>query len=300
MKLGRNRVWLVTLAIILLSPGGYRTLAEPDAPFTILLSNDDGFDSPGLQALVEALAPVARVVVAAPATEQSGSGHGITYREPIFFHQIKLSAGVSGYAIQARPATCVRVGVESLLESKPDLVISGINRGPNLGIVTFYSGTVGAARQGALLGIPAIAVSMQGDDPDDLATAASFIWQLVRHLRAQHVLRPGLLLNVNVPAGNQHGVRVVRQSIAPDRESYERRTSPRGAEYLWSRWTPPADQDEMTDVGAFAQNFITITPLRIDQTDARELDSLGKLELEELVPISRDAATREGFARGKN
>lgn len=174
MKPSRSWFWLVSLTIILLSPGAYWILAEPDAPFTILLSNDDGYVSPGLRAVAEALAPMAHVVVAAPSTEQSGSGNGITYRKPIFFRHIELFAGVSGYAIQARPATCVRVGVESLLESKPDLVISGINRGANLGIVTFYSGTVGAARQAALLGLPAIAVSMQGDDPDDFATAASF------------------------------------------------------------------------------------------------------------------------------
>ncbi len=295
MKPNRNWLWLVSLTIILLSPGAYWILAEPDAPFTILLSNDDGYDSPGLHAVAEALAPVAHVVVAAPATEQSGSGNGITYREPIFFRHIELFAGVSGYAIQARPATCVRVGVESLLESKPDLVISGINRGANLGIVTFYSGTVGAARQAALLGVPAIAVSMQGDAPDDFATAASFIRELVHQLRVQRVLRPGLLLNVNVPAGKPRGVRVVKQSTAPDRENYERRTSPRGQDYFWSRWTPPADQDENTDVGAFAQGFITITPLLIDQTDVRELDSLRRLELGELAPMLRDAPTRKDF-----
>ena len=295
MKPSRNWLWLVSLTIILLSPGAYRTLAEPDAPFTILLSNDDGYDSPGLRAVAEALAPVAHVVVAAPATEQSGSGNGITYREPIFFRHIELFAGVSGYAIQARPATCVRVGVESLLESKPDLVISGINRGANLGIVTFYSGTVGAARQAALLGVPAIAVSMQGDAPDDFATAASFIRELVHQLRVQRVLRPGLLLNVNVPAGKPRGVRVVRLSIAPDRENYERRTSPRGQDYFWSRWIPPADQDENTDVGAFAQEFITITPLLIDQTDVRELDSLRRLELGELTSMLKDAPTGKDF-----
>ncbi len=165
MKPSRNWLWLVSLTIILLSPGAYWILAEPDAPFTILLSNDDGYDSPGLHAVAEALAPVARVVVAAPSTGQSGSVNGITYREPIFFRHIELFTGVSGYAIRARPATCVRVGVESLLESKPDLVISGINRGANLGIVTFYSGTVGAARQAAKTGVTRWTRSFVGPSP---------------------------------------------------------------------------------------------------------------------------------------
>ena len=287
MKLARTQLGLVLLVVITagVSVGGSRV--ESETPFTILLTNDDGYNAPGLRALAEALASTAHVVVAAPASQQSGASMAITYREPIFVRPIKLTADVSGYAIQARPATCVRVGVESLLERKPDLVISGINSGPNLGIVSFYSGTVGAARQAALLGIPAIAVSRQRGDSDDYTVAAIFIRELVEQLRTQRELRPGLLLNVNVPAGTPRGVRVVRQSTAPDRENYERRTSPRGQVYYWSRWQPPSDSDENTDVGAFAQSFITIVPFKIDQTDMDALESLGRLELE--MPTSASA-----------
>ena len=280
MKLARTQLGLVLLVVITAGVlvGGSRV--ESESPFTILLTNDDGYNAPGLRALAEALASTAHVVVAAPASQQSGVSMAITYREPIFVRPIELTAGVSGYAIQARPATCVRVGVESLLERKPDLVISGINSSPNLGIVSFYSGTVGAARQAALLGIPAIAASRQRGDSDDYTVAATFIRELVEQLRTQRELRPGLLLNVNVPAGTPRGVRVVRQSVAPDRENYERRTSPRGQVYYWSRWQPPSDQDEDTDAGAFARGFITIVPFLIEQTDMDALKSLRRLALE--------------------
>ena len=286
MKPARTQLGLVLLVVITAGVlvGGSRV--ESETPFTILLTNDDGYDAPGLRALAKALASTAHVVVAAPASQQSGASMAITYREPIFVRPIELTADVSGYAIQARPATSVRVGVESLLERKPDLVISGINSGPNLGIVSFYSGTVGAARQAALLGIPAIAASRQRGDSDDYTVAATFIRELVEQLRTQRELRPGLLLNVNVPAGTPRGVRVVRQSTAPDRENYERRTNPRGQVYYWSRWMPPSDSDENTDVGAFARGFITIVPFKIDQTDMDALESLGRLELEMPTPAS--------------
>lgn len=287
MKIQTMKGLLVGLLLVcLLLPLDAFAETAPDSQFLILLTNDDGYNAPGLRALAEALASTAHVVVAAPASQQSGASMAITYREPIFVRPIELTADVSGYAIQARPATSVRVGVESLLERKPDLVISGINSSPNLGIVSFYSGTVGAARQAALLGIPAIAVSRQRGDSDDYTVAATFIRELVEQLRTQRELRPGLLLNVNVPAGTPRGVRVVRQSTAPDRENYERRTSPRGQVYYWSRWQPPSDSDENTDVGAFAQSFITIVPFKIDQTDMDALESLGRLELEMPTPAS--------------
>lgn len=296
MELGHRRLCLAFLVIILIVPAVPGSEPESDASFTILLSNDDGYEAPGLRALAETLASVAHVVVAAPATEQSGTGNAITLREPIFVLPIELIEGVSGYAIRARPATCVQLGVESLLERKPDLVVSGINRGANLGIVTFYSGTVGAARQAALLGIPAIAVSMQGNDAEDYAAAAAFIRDLVKQLRGQHALRPGLLLNVNVPAGTRRGVRVVRQSIERDRQTYQRGAHPRGPVYYWSLWRPPTDEDKNTDVGSFALGFITITPLRIDQTDALAMDSLRQLGLEELELVVKATPERNRSA----
>ncbi|MFQ5663183.1 MAG: 5'/3'-nucleotidase SurE, partial [Terriglobia bacterium] len=173
-----------------LLPTGAFSESGPESQFFILLANDDGYFAPGLRALSEALAPLGQVLIAAPMENQSGTGHSTTTRRFVRVRPIELPPGVSGYAIGARPATCVRLALESLVPRKPDLVISGINRGTNLGIVTFYSGTVGAAREAALVGIPAIAVSMQGDAAEDYAATAAFVAYLVEELRAEDRLQP--------------------------------------------------------------------------------------------------------------
>lgn len=262
--------------------GGVHPVAQETQPprFTILLANDDGYEAPGLRALADALSSIAELVVAAPASEQSGTGHGITYRQPIMVRRIRRADGIVWYAIQARPATCVRLALEALMEKKPDLVISGINRGANLGIVTFYSGTVAAAREAAFLGLPAIAVSMGGHDDADYRATATFVRRLVQELRSRRLIRSGLLLNVNVPAGLAHhfrGVRVTRLSLKVPGEDYERRVSPRGQVYFWNIYHPVKDDAEGTDVHAFARGFISLTPLGIDQTETTALDAFRPL-----------------------
>lgn len=257
------------------------TALAQDAPtgprLTILLSNDDGYDAPGLKALVEALAPIAQLTVAAPAEQQSGAGHGITYREPIIVNRMDRDGGIPWYSITARPATCVRLGLEALMTAKPDLVISGINRGENLGVVTFISGTVGAAREAAFDGLPTMAVSLGGNNSDDYKAAAAYVRRLVEQLQAQKLLRPGLFLNVNVPAGVARGikgVRITKLSLKVPGNKYERRASPRGQLYFWSTYEPVTEDVEGTDVQAFEQGYISITPLSLDQTATTELDAL--------------------------
>ncbi len=254
--------------------------AKTNDQFLILLTNDDGYQAPGIRALGEALSSLGHVVVAAPMGNQSGTGHGITSRQFVRVRPYELVPGVSGHAIAARPATCVRLGLESLLPRRPDLMVSGINRGPNLGIVTYYSGTVGAAREAAFQGIPAIAVSMQGDAAEDYAAAAAFVRQLIEELRAQERLRPGLFLNINVPAGERRGVRITRQSTTPTPQIFTPYSSPRGGEYFWSDYRPLTDDAEGTDVWAVLQGFISITPLQFDQTKATDLDWLRELSLQ--------------------
>lgn len=276
----RRKGFLVCLFLVcLLFPLGAFAETSPNGQFLILLTNDDGYSAPGLRALAEALAPLGQVVVAAPVDNQSGTGHGTTSRQFIAVRPIELAPGVGGYAIAARPATCVRLAVESLLPRKPDLVVSGINRGTNLGIVTFYSGTLGAAREAAFVGIPAIAVSMQGDAAEDYAATAAFVRSLVEQLRAQGRLRPGLFLNVNAPAGERRGVRVTRQSTTPTPQVYTRYTNPRDDVYFWSDYRALADDEEGTDVWAVVHGYIAITPLQVDQTRAADLDWLKQLPL---------------------
>ena len=277
MKAMRNRYVLVLVALLSAVVLTGDRPAYSNGEFTILLTNDDGYTSPGLKALVEAFAPIAHVVVSAPATQKNGSSGAITYRDPIYIRRVKIVEGVESYAVSAMPATAARVGLESVLNRKPDLVISGINSGPNLGSSILVSGTVGAARQAALLGVPAIAVSRGGRA--DYNQVAALTRKIVEALRAADMIKPGLLLNINVPAGEVRGVRVVRQSMVRSTENYEKRTSPRGQDYLWSRWRPAKDSDDGTDIGSFNKGYATITPLVVDQTASAKMGPLKDLKL---------------------
>lgn len=275
----RNRSLLVIVVLLLFAAAPAMAQQAGTSRLTILLSNDDGYDAPGLQALIRAFQPVANVVVAAPAVEQSGKGHSITTSsQPILASERKQADGTSWWAIDAPPATCVRLALENLLPRRPDLVISGINRGENLGIVVYYSGTLGAAREAAIVGVPAIAVSVQGNKEEDYAAAAKYTRELVEQLRSTGMLQAGLFLNVNAPAGEPKGVRVTRLSVKPTHEGYERRSSPGGRPYFWSRWKPLEDDEEGTDVWAFARGYITLTPMVIDLTAGQKLDSLQQFE----------------------
>ena len=244
------------------------------ARLTVLLSNDDGYEAPGLKALIVALQPVADIIVAAPATEQSGIGHALVLRSPIFVNERKQPNGAIWYAIEGPPASCVRLALESLLTHRPDLVISGINRGDNLGTTIYHAGTLGAAREAALVGLPAMAVSLRGDDERDYAAAADYIRQLLERLRANNMLRPGFFLNVNVPAGKWNGVRVARLSMTPRPETFERRVSPQGRLYFWPVWEQLKDDAEGTDVWALVRGYITLTPMILDVTEFRGMDAL--------------------------
>ena len=262
MSQWRRRVYLPLLFLFLIVPGEAQRTGSDG--FTILLSNDDGYDAPGLRALTDALRPLGEIIVAAPTFEQSGKGHGLTLREPIAVSERKQPNGTTWYSIEAPPATCVRLALESLLRRRPDVVISGINRGDNLGITVYHSGTVGAAREAAIVGLPAIAVSIRGDAPETYAAAASFVRTLVEQLRAKQALQPGLFLNVNVPVGPNRGGRLTRLSVKPRYDRFERQMSPMGRLFFWPAFEQLEDDAEGTDVWAFVRGFITVTPMTLD------------------------------------
>lgn len=278
MSIRRMTLWV---AVLLMGCGaGLRAQAAPDqARFTILISNDDGYDAPGIRALVDSLLPIAHVVVAAPQTQESGVGHAITYREPIMVRDIADPRGVRWYAIGAHPATCVRLALTTLLASPPDLVVSGINSGDNIGVSAWVSGTVAAAREGPLHGVPGIAVSTNPAGPGDYAYTAGVVRTLIQHLRDKRLLGPSMLLNVNVPSGGAaavRGVRVARMSLAMGTERYERRVSPRGAVYYWDDWRAPQnDVTAGTDLDWFTRGYVAIVPLTVDQTANAALSALG-------------------------
>lgn len=245
----------------------------------ILLTNDDGIYAPGLRALRQELRKLGEVTVVAPATEQSAVGHSITLLTPLLVQPVFDPDGSPlGWAVEGKPADCVKLALVELLEETPDLVVSGINAGSNVGINVLYSGTVAAAIEGAFFGITSIAVSLEYSDPIylDFGEAARIARQLIERLINQR--GGGQLFNINIPSldrGSPKGVRIVPQGVVRYRERFQRRTDPRGRVYFWTMpELVPLESKPDTDVTALAEGYITITPLRFDLTDYRLLESL--------------------------
>jgi 5'/3'-nucleotidase len=240
----------------------------------ILLANDDGIAAPGLLAAYAELAKLGEVTVAAPAENQSGVGHGITYIEPIMMSKIDPLVAVEGpqgpwYRISARPATCVRLALSApLVPQTPDLVVSGINRGDNAGLTIYVSGTLGAAREAAFDGIPSIAASLVSTPGKmDYGPGAAVLGRLAAET-LKRGLPKGIFLSVNFPALPIRGIKVVPHSLAAGLNQYEKRVNPEDQIYFWNIWTSPADPDSETDAGALRDGYVAVTPLRIDVNDA--------------------------------
>ena len=248
----------------------------------ILLTNDDGIMAPGILAMYRALQRLGEVVVVAPETPQSATGHGITLTGPLLTSRVRVEGGTDGgfegIAVDGRPADCVKLAVDQLLPRRPDLVVSGINHGANVGIHVLYSGTVAAAIEGAFLGLPAVAVSLhlRREVPVDFARAAEIGVTTIEQILA-HGLAAGQVASVNVPAlradERPAGVRVVRQATAAGPDVYDRRQDPRGRYYFWSAgvFSLAADADPDCDVGALREKYVTVTPLSFDLTDHRRV-----------------------------
>lgn len=239
----------------------------------ILVTNDDGIDAPGLRVLAEALGALGEVVVVAPDRERSGVSRAITLGRPLRMR----ARGEGWYAVDGTPTDCVYLAIHTLLDALPALVVSGINRGPNLADDVTYSGTVAGAMEGALEGIPAIAVSLNGREPLDYRPAATFAVSV-----AQLVLAEGLpdrsMLNVNVPDTQGAPVRGFRWTRAGHRDyghQVTTRTDPRGRDYHWigGRFLS-FDPLEGSDCDAVAEGLAAITPLNLDLTHHALLDRL--------------------------
>jgi 5'-nucleotidase len=238
----------------------------------ILLTNDDGIMAPGIVAAYRELTKLGEVHVVAPETVQSASGHGITLTTPLLTQKITIENGFTGTAVDGRPADCVKLAVNQLLPRQPDLVVSGINSGANVGINVIYSGTVAAAIEAAFLGLPSVALSLylKADVPIDYARVAALSRGTIEQI-LEAGLRPGHVASVNLPAlrpgENPTGIRVVRQCTRPWVDTYERRSDPRGREYYWnSSVFTLGDTEDDTDVAALRAGYITVTPLQFDLT----------------------------------
>lgn len=230
----------------------------------ILVTNDDGHFSPGIHALADALRSLGDVVIVAPQTEASAVGHALTLRRPLRVEQ--MAEGV--YAVDGTPTDCVNIAIDQILTHKPDLIVSGINKGFNIGDDVTYSGTVAGALEGALLGFPSIAVSQQFTrDAWDFSVAAACATRVAEQLLRQPV--PGrTFLNINVPLGEIKGIKATVQARRNHITKVARREDPRGRAYFWieeavDEW----DLDENSDHHAVKAGYISVTPLQPDLTD---------------------------------
>lgn len=239
----------------------------------ILLTNDDGIYAPGIRALRRELLELGTVTVVAPATEQSAAGHSVTLLTPLLVNEVYEDDGTTfiGWAVEGRPADCVKLALLELLPDPPDVIISGMNAGSNAGINVLYSGTVAAAVEGAFFRRTAIAVSLEYDKKiNDYAAGARYARGIIEQILA-HAPAAGSLFNVNIPVlerGPIRGVKVLPQNVSPYAEKFDRRVNPRGRTYFWTSAAfhcPEPHPD--TDVTALEEGYITVTPLKFDLTD---------------------------------
>lgn len=261
---------------------GASAAPTPERRPNILITNDDGIDAPGIIALVREISKFAAVTVAAPSQGASGASHSKTSGEPVFIAEA-VQDGVKWYGIRATPATCVRLALESLLDKKPDFVLSGINRGENLGVITFYSATLGSAREAAFSGITAIAFNQETGPNMSYSAGAEFAAALVRSL-GQNPPGNGTFLNVNfpnLPKDKLKGVLAVPIDPQPPYERFEKRTTPDGRVYFWNTYRPLVAGKEKTDVWAVRNGYISVSALSIDQTDRAALKSIEALKLDD-------------------
>jgi 5'-nucleotidase len=251
---------------------------------TILVTNDDGVRSDGVYALAEALRPLGEVTIVAPHVEASAIGHALTLRRPLRLEPV----GDGVYDVDGTPSDCVNIAVSKLYTTLPDLIVSGINKGYNLGDDITYSGTVAGAMEGALLGVASIAVSLErsrnGYDFGPSATAAA----AVASLALRHRLPPRPFLNINVPSGQPKGLRWTVQAKRNHVTIVDERCDPRGQNYYWieegqNDWEP----HDRSDYQAVRDGFVSVTPLQPDLTDYTALSALENLPLDSEAPMKK-------------
>jgi 5'-nucleotidase len=248
----------------------------------ILLTNDDGYNAPGILALYKTLKPHHEVILIAPDREKSAVGHGITLNEPMRIETLNLNGGDEVYAISGTPADCVKLGLFELCTTPPDLVISGINPGSNTGVNINYSGTVAAAREGVFNGILSIAVSIfRTENTIDFKGMSQFVARMVDKIH-DFKLPPGTFLNINAPAipvDEVKGIKITRQASNNVSKNFDKRTDPKNRSYYWYGNIDRTNEEPDTDVKALSQNYISITPIQCDMTDYKTMAKLESLRL---------------------
>ncbi|MDD2443301.1 MAG: 5'/3'-nucleotidase SurE [Desulfotomaculaceae bacterium] len=241
----------------------------------ILISNDDGIQAKGINELVAALKEENELFVVAPDRERSATGHKITMHRPLRVTQWAYPGSkIAGWAVDGTPADCVKLGLEALLPAPPDIVVSGINQGPNLGTDVLYSGTVSAAVEGIINGIPSVAISLASYEYRDFSFAGELINKIVLSFGKELPART--LLNINVPPGLPKGIKTTRLGDRRYVNIFDKRVDPRGRVYFWMAGEPfDMDKDDPeTDVWAVKEGYISITPVQYNLTDYNVMQTL--------------------------
>ncbi len=243
----------------------------------ILISNDDGIDAPGLYILSKWLKRFARVSIVAPSIQQSAVGHAITVRTPLRVHEFKRDGKLFGYGVDGTPADSVKLAIRSLLKTKPDLVVSGINDGLNTAVNVIYSGTVSAATEGTILGIPSIAVSIEYTQKPEFEPAAKIASAVAKYV-LKHGIPRDTVLNINVPAipaRKIKGIKFTRQGRSRWDDKFYLRKDPKDRDYYWLAGDMQIlDKDDDIDQVALKSGYVSVTPIHFDLTHHKFLEKI--------------------------
>ena len=243
----------------------------------ILVTNDDGIAAKGLHVLAGALGKFGEVTIVAPAVERSAIGHAITLYEPLRVEKFCVNDKFFGYSVNGTPADCVKIAVRAIMEEPPDIVLSGINPGTNIGTNAIYSGTVSAAIEGSIMGVTSLAISTTAEDNPDYDFAAEIALKLVRKI-LKNSLPEDLLLSVNIPdlpSDQIKGIAITRQGKSKYHEYFDKRVDPQKREYYWlGGEMTNVENGEDVDFTAIKNGYISVTPLHYDLTNYRVIDQL--------------------------
>ena len=249
---------------------------------SILISNDDGIFAPGIYALWEAMSEIGETIVVAPNTEKSAVGHAITISDPIRIEEVKRSNGFKGFSVNGTPADSVKIAVKSIMKNKPDIIISGINAGANVGQSLLYSGTISAASEGTLLGIPSIAISLDALRDMDFSTSKVVAKKIVNKV-LEYGLPNETLLNVNIPKDAEGGIKgyqITYQGAIYFKDDFEKREDPRGRIYYWMTGdVKDTDKELESDGVAIKEGYVSITPLQLQMTNFDFIEKLSEWSL---------------------
>ncbi|HKE88353.1 MAG TPA: 5'/3'-nucleotidase SurE [Vicinamibacterales bacterium] len=280
MSRARAVVPLLALSLfaMLFAPARAQQARPQPLPYRILISNDDGVRAPGIAMVAQTLQAIGQVIIVAPSENQSGKGHSIVTSEPVFREDFTLPNGLRAIGLTATPASTVNIAIRNILEPKPDLVVSGINRGYNLGFSAYLSGTVGAAREGALHGVPAIAASLAEDGaPRDYVYAAEEVLGVARRIK-QYGLAPNTFLNVNLPArptSGYKGYMITSQAEKKEGdEHFAEMKHPSGRTIYWSVFKEGGEGPQGSDMWAVQNGYVSVTPMKLGEFDKSQVETL--------------------------